>query len=105
MVDEESLIKSTMKRLKDEIEHRSILVLNNSSLLRVVFNKLTALDVLVTFSPSNIPFIFLNEYNFKMLTFKCKTENCSIKINEQQIEESFTCNTSNLEYYDLKYVT
>lgn len=95
-----------MKKLKDEIAHREVVILNNSSLLRVIYNKLSALDVLVTFSPSNIPYVFLNEYNFGMLTFTYKTENSSIKINElQKSEESVVCNTSNLEYFDLKYVT
>lgn len=85
-----------------------MLVLNNSSWLQV-HKKMSLLDVLVTFSPSNIPYIFLNEYNFGIPTFTSKTDN---KINNYmesneniELNQMDNYNQSNLEYYDLKYVT
>jgi len=99
--------------LKDEITLREVLVLNNSTLLRVVYNKISAIDVLVTFSPSNIPYVLLNEFNFGMVTFTSKTDNNyrnnnvnSIKITDPKpISESLLSNISKPEHYDLKYVS
>ncbi|XP_060847155.1 peroxisomal ATPase PEX1 [Rhopalosiphum padi] len=110
IVEEETLIECTIKRLKDEITLREILVLNNSTLLRVVYNKISAIDVFVTFSPSNIPFVFLNEFNFGMLSFTSKTDKNyhnnhvnSIKNTDlKQITESILSNISKLEHYELK---
>lgn len=99
--------------MKDEITLREVLVLNNSTLLRVVYNKISAIDVLVTFSPSNIPYVLLNEFNFGMVTFTSKTDNNyrnnnvnSIKITDPKpISESLLSNISKPEHYDLKYVS
>jgi len=99
--------------LKDEITLRDVLVLNNSTLLRVVYNKISAIDVLVTFSPSNIPFVLLNEFNFGMISFTSKTEknyrnnqvNSIKNIDPKLILESLISNISKPEHYDLKYVT
>jgi len=99
--------------LKDEITYQDILVLNNSTLLRVVYNKISAIDVLVTFSPSNIPYVFLNEFNFGMLSFTSKTDKNnlnnhtnSIKNTELKlITEHLLTNISKPERYDLKYVS
>ncbi|XP_027844705.2 peroxisome biogenesis factor 1 [Aphis gossypii] len=110
IVDEETLIECTIKRLKDEITHRKILVLNNSTLLRVTYNKLSAIDVLLTFSPSNIPFIFLNEFNYGMFSLTCKTNNNyrnnhvdSIKDTDlNQITERLLSNIPKTEHYELK---
>jgi len=89
------------------------LVLNNSTLLRVVYNKISAINVLVTFSPSNIPFVLLNEFNFGMISFTSKTDRNhrnnhvnSIKtIDPKLISERILSNISKPEHYDLKYVT
>lgn len=85
-----------------------MLVLNNSSLLQVR-KKMSLIDVLVTFSPSNIPYIFLNEYNFGIPTFTSKIDNkisnfmeSNENIERKQMDK---CNLSKLEHYDLKYVT
>lgn len=99
--------------MKDEITLREVLVLNNSTLLRVVYNKISAIDVLVTFSPSNIPYVLLNEFNFGMITFTSKTDKNyrnnrvnSIKITDPKpISESLLSNISKPEHYDLKYVS
>jgi len=79
----------------------------------VVYNKISAIDVFVTFSPSNIPFVFLNEFNFGMLSFTSKTDKNyhnnhvnSIKNTDlKQITESILSNISKLEHYELKYVS
>ncbi|XP_015379787.1 PREDICTED: peroxisome biogenesis factor 1 isoform X2 [Diuraphis noxia] len=110
IVGEEKLVECTLKRLKDEIILREVLVLNNSSLLRVVYNKISAIDVLVTFSPSHIPFVLLNEFNFGMITFTSKTDKNyhsnhvnSIKITDPKpILESLLSNIPKPEHYDLK---
>lgn len=89
------------------------MVLNNSTLLRVVYNKISAIDVLVTFSPSNIPFVLLNEFNFGMISFTSKIDRNyrnnhvnSIKIIDPKlISERILSNISKPEQYDLKYVT
>lgn len=102
-----------MKRLKDEIVLRKVLVLNNSSLHRVVFNKILSSNVLVTFSPSNIPCLYLNEFNFGILKFVRKTEvedvdnqvNSNEKIKATFNKENLIPNLSKLEYFDLKYVS
>jgi len=99
--------------LKDEITLREVLVLNNSTLLRVVYNKISAIDVLVTFSPSNIPYVLLNEFNFGMISFTSNTEKNyrnnhvnSIKITDPKpISERLLSNISKPEHYDLKYVS
>jgi len=91
---------------------REILVLNNSTLLRVVYNKISAIDVLVTFSPSNIPFVLLNEFNFGMISFTSTTDKTyrnnhvnSIKTTDPKlISEILISNISKPEHYDLKYV-
>lgn len=110
-----TFLKCTTQLLKNEIAHRKILVLNNKSLLRVVYNKILSVDVMVSFSPSNIPYIFLNEYNTGMLKFTVeikeatnivpnhKSSNEKTKIN--QIKDSSIPNTCRSEYYDLKYVS
>ncbi|XP_060858422.1 peroxisomal ATPase PEX1 isoform X1 [Metopolophium dirhodum] len=110
VVEEETLIECTIKRLKDEITLREVLVLNNSTLLRVVYNKISAIDVLVTFSPSNIPFVLLNEFNFGMISFTSTTDKNyrnnhvnSIKTTDPKlISEILISNISKLEHYDLK---
>ncbi|XP_025196709.1 peroxisome biogenesis factor 1 [Melanaphis sacchari] len=110
IVEEETLIESTIKRLKDEIALREVLILNNSTLLRVVYNKISAIDVLVTFSPSNIPFVFLNEFNFGILSFTSKTDknydnnhvNSIKNTNLQKTTEILLSNISKPEYYELK---
>jgi len=89
------------------------LVLNNSTLLRVLYNKISTIDVLVTFSPSNIPFVLLNEFNFGMITFTSKTDKNYhnnhvnfIKITDPKpLSESLLSNISKPEHYDLKYVS
>jgi len=99
--------------LKDEITLREVLVLNNSTLLRVVYNKISAIDVLVTFSPSNIPFVLLNEFNFGMISFTSTIDKNyhnnlvnSIKNTDPKlISEILISNISKSEHYDLKYVT
>lgn len=98
--------------MKDEITLRDVLVLNNSTLLRVVYNKISAIDVLVTFSPSNIPFVLLNEFNFGMISFTSTDKNHrnnhvnSIKTTDPKlISEILMSNISKPEHYDLKYVT
>lgn len=99
--------------MKDEITLREVLVLNNSTLLRVVYNKISAIDVLVTFSPSNIPFVLLNEFNFGMISFTSKTDKNyrnnhvkSIKNTDPKlISERLLSNISKPEHYDLKYVS
>lgn len=99
--------------MKDEILLRDVLVLNNSTLLRVVYNKISAIDVLVTFSPSNIPFVLLNEFNFGMISFTSKTDinyrnnqvNSFKNTDPKRILESLISNISKPEHYDLKYVT
>lgn len=109
-IEDKELIECTVKRLKDEIDHRKVLILNNSSLLRVVYNKITALNVLVTFNPSNIPYLYLNEYNFGMLTFESKTEYKYIdnqidydqKTKSKDTKESCVPNLSQIEYFNLK---
>lgn len=87
------------------------MVLNNSTLLRVIYNKLSAIDVLLTFSPSNIPFIFLNEFNYGMFSLTCKANNNyrnnhvnSIKSTDQ-ITERLLSNIPKTEHYELKYVS
>lgn len=88
------------------------MVLNNSTLLRVIYNKLSAINVLLTFSPSNIPFIFLNEFNYGMFSWTCKTNNYhnnhvnSIKNSDlNQITERLLSNIPKTEHYELKYVS
>lgn len=82
-------------------------MLNNSSLLRVLYNKVLSMNVLVKFSSTEIPYIFLNKYNFDMLKFvtRTKVENINnyIKTIEPTESEHFK-NTFKLEYYNLKYV-
>lgn len=98
----------------NEIHRRKIVVLNNKSLIRVVHNKIFPIDALVSFTPSNIPFVFLNEYNTGMLKLivqikettdivKCLSFNGKAEVN--QIEDC-SINSFKLEYdlYDLKYV-
>jgi len=113
-VEEKGIIKCTIKRLTDEIERNSILVLNNSSSLRIMYNKILTMDIIITFSQSNIPYVFLNEYNFGMLSFIIKNEYQIIESSnlnqvksdektETKLIEENTYSTSKLEYYDLKY--
>lgn len=95
--------------MKDEIKNREVLVLNNSSLLQVTYNQISTSEVLVKYLPSNVPYIFLNEYNFGMLSFKNTDENISInylssrKETEQVIDYSIS-NMPKLEYNHLKYI-
>lgn len=93
--------------MKDEISLKNVLVLNNKSLLRVLYNKILPLYVLVTFSPPNIPYIFLNEYNFGLLKFISRTKQKSVNnyanFNDRLELEQYK-DTSELKYYDLKYV-
>lgn len=97
--------------MKNEILRHKVLVLNNQSLLQVIYNKILTMDVIVTFSQSNIPYIFLNEYNFGIIKFTNKIENKSFdilqnlieKINKTQPIESLTFDGSILEKYDSKY--
>lgn len=108
MFKKQSLVESTIKRLKDEIENQEVLVLNNSSLLQVSYNQISTSEVLVKYSPSNVSYIFLNAYNFGLLSFKSTDENgsvdyhmCSKKENEQ-IKEYSTFNMSKLDFNHLK---
>lgn len=92
-----------------------MLVLNDKSLLRVVYNTVMLVDALVSFSPSNIPYIFLNEYNIGMLKFTVEINdmpniivnhvdsNENIELN--QINDCSLTNSFKSEYYDLKYVS
>ncbi|XP_050439980.1 uncharacterized protein LOC126845364 [Adelges cooleyi] len=73
--NKDDVLKNVLKRLNDEIKRQKCLVLNNSSLLRIVGNKIHYLDLIVSFSPSSLPYVFVNEYNFKLLKFSC-TNNC-----------------------------
>lgn len=94
--------------MKDEIENREVLVLNNSSLLQVTYNQISTSEVLVKYSPSNISYIFLNAYNFGMLSFKITDENYAIDYNmcskkeTEQIKENSIPNISKLDYTHLK---
>lgn len=101
------LIDCTIKRLKNEIVNREILVLNNSSLLKILYNKVFTVEVVVTFSQTNIPYLFLNSYNFMMLNFKYGTvNNVPINIDANENIEIKKIGPSNpkLEYQNLKYV-
>lgn len=79
----------------------------------MIYNKLSEIDVLLTFSPSNIPFIFLNEFNYGMFSLTCKTNNNhrnnhmnSIKNTDlNQITERLLSNIPKTEHYELKYVS
>lgn len=108
MFKKQSLVESTIKRLKNEIENREVLVLNNSSLLQVTYNQISTSEVLVKYSPSNVSHIFLNAYNFGMLSFISTDENCSIdnhlcsKNENEQIKNYSTFNTCKLDYNHLK---
>lgn len=95
-----------VKRLKDEILLRNVLVLNNESILRLLHNKILPHYVLIKFSPSNIPCIFLNEYNFGLLKFNSQSGFENVKRNElfyETLELGQFTDTSKLEYYELKY--
>lgn len=79
----------------------------------MVHNKISAIDVLVTFSPSNIPYVFLNEFNFGMISFTSKIDKnyCNNLVNSTKntelklTTERLLSNISKPEYYDLKYVS
>lgn len=106
-VKQDMLIECTIKRLKDEIALRDVLVLNNSSLLRVLYNKILSIHVLLKFSSLKVPYIFLNEYNFGMFKFVrgTKVENISNYVKYiEPTEPEHIENTFKLEYYNLKYV-
>jgi len=100
-VDEHIFLKHTIKRLKNEILLRDVLVLNNSSLLQIFHNKVSSMDVLVTFVPSSIPFIYLNDYNFGIITFISKPQtldtNDKIELTQNSIFDMS-------KYYKLQYV-
>lgn len=81
--------------------------MNNLSLLRVLYNKVLSIDVLLKFSPSDVPYIFLNKYNFDTIKFvrRTKVENINNYIKAIEPTESEQIkNTFKLEYNDLKYV-
>lgn len=72
-------------------------------------NAISSSDVFVTFYPSNISYIFLNEYNFGIITFKSKNKsniNNLVNFNKEteQIKNGFIFNRPKLEFYDLKYI-
>jgi len=78
-----------------------------------MYNKLSAINVLLTFSSSNIPYVFLNEFNYGMFSLACKTNNNnhnnhvnSIKNTDlNQITERLLSNILETEHYELKYVS
>lgn len=94
--------------MKDEITRQKVLVLNNISLLRVVCNNISAIEVLVTFSPKNVDYVFLNEFNIEMLTFVSKTDctslNNDVKAELIQIKGDLISDKSKMEFGGLKYV-
>lgn len=94
--------------MKNEIVHREILVLNDSSLLRILYNKIFSIEVVVSFSETNVPYVFLNAYNFGLLNFVCRPANniCinNVNSNEEAEIKQIDQNNTKLEYYDLKYV-
>lgn len=106
------LMDCLLNQLKNEIIYQKVLVLNNYSLLKVVYNKILTIDVLVIFSKSNIPYIFLNEYNFGYIKFINKFDdnildnhkNLLEEIKQTKINNYLTFDTSVLGNYDLKYV-
>lgn len=100
-VDEHIFLKYTIKRLKNEISLRHVLALNNSSLLQIFYNKVSSMDVLVTFVPSSIPFIYLNDYNFGMITFISKPQTLDTNY---QIELTHNSISDMSKYYNLQYV-
>lgn len=106
----QELVESTIKLLKDEIENREVLVLNNSSLLQVRRCEVSISKVLVKYSPSNVYHIFLNAYNFGMLSFKSTDEKCSVdydllsKDEDEENQGYFTSHMPNLELNHLKYI-
>lgn len=114
ILDEKNFLKHTIQQLMNEIYRRKLVVLNNKSLIRVVHNKFFPIDAVVSFTPSNIPHIFLNEFNTRMikLTVQMKDSTDIIKrlsFNEK-VElngiEDCPINTFKSEYnlYKLKYV-
>jgi len=81
------------------------LVLNNSSVLQIYFNKVSSMDVLVTFSPSSITSVYLNDNNFEMITFLSGTESRHLEINDNvESNQDSTPDMYKLEYYNLQYV-
>lgn len=104
-VDKYMYLKHTIKRLKDEILFRDVLVLNNSSCLQVYYNKISSIDVLLSFYPSNIPFVYLNDYNFGMITFISKTQSSPLDTNnETELTHNSMLDMSKSEYLNLQYV-
>ncbi|VVC44744.1 ATPase, AAA-type, core,ATPase, AAA-type, conserved site,Peroxisome biogenesis factor 1, N-terminal [Cinara cedri] len=112
-LDEKSILNCTIQLLKNEVVHRKMLVLNNKSSLHVVYNTIMTIDVMVTFFPSNIPYIYLNEYNIGMLKFTIKTKDMPNIVpnhgvandktaTNQFIDHSISITFRSEEYYDIK---
>lgn len=61
----------------------------------------------MTFSPPNVDYVFLNEFNIEMLTFASKTENMAFNndVKTEQIKEGLISDKARMEMYDLKYVS
>ncbi|XP_050529647.1 peroxisome biogenesis factor 1 isoform X2 [Daktulosphaira vitifoliae] len=104
--DEDKILKKFVTQLNNQIKFQKCLAINNLSSIRISNNAIPPIEIILSFSPKRIPYLFINEYNFGMLTFNYNyiDDDFSVKLKTEDNQSQVIENNFSLkqDFFDLK---